>query len=236
MSDAWDDVAEWWIDAVRDDPANSDDFLALLEELLEDDSADQRSAGLTLDVGCGEGQMMRRLGGTVIGTDVTAQLLRRAQAAGPTVRAALPDLSWARTNSFDRAICVGVVEAIADHRTLFHELRRVTRRNGQLAVVSNHPVTTAPRSEAMVDPNGEVFWRWGDYLGSGQIHQKVGDDVVVLHHRSIGQLLSSAADAGWRLDRLIERGPSPATLARHPDFGGQTNIPTLAGMRWTSTR
>ncbi|MEM8620330.1 MAG: class I SAM-dependent methyltransferase [Actinomycetota bacterium] len=234
MSDAWNDVADWWIDAVRDDPANSDDYLALLDEVLDDDPANQRSDRLTLDVGCGEGQVMRHLGGAIIGIDVVAPLLIRAQSAGPTVRAELPDLSWARTAAFDRAICVGVVEAVADHHTLFCELRRVTRPNGQLVVVSNHPVTTAPHAEPMVDPNGEVFWRWGDYLGSGEVRQRVGDGVVVLHHRPIGRLLGAAAAAGWRLDRLIEHGPSAATLARHPDVGGQTGIPTLVGMRWAS--
>ena len=34
MTDAWDDLAGWWIDAVRDDPSQSTDTHDVLAELL----------------------------------------------------------------------------------------------------------------------------------------------------------------------------------------------------------
>ena len=230
MREVWDEVARWWVDAVRDDPSNSTDFLAVLAELLEGVDDD----GLTLDVGCGEGQAMRSLTGPAIGTDISMPLLTAAAGAGPVVQARLPDLSWARSHAFDRAICVGVVEAIADHETLLRELRRVVRPEGRLLVVMNHPVTTAPHGEPLVDPNGEVFWRWGDYLRPGTIDQELGHDTVELCHRPLGDLLEAANEAGWRLERLIERGPSEATRLRYPDYYGQAQIPVLAGLAWRS--
>ena len=54
MSD-WDDLADWWVGAVRDDPTQSADTLDLLSELVEG------TAGRCLDLGWGEGQAMRRL-------------------------------------------------------------------------------------------------------------------------------------------------------------------------------
>lgn len=230
MSEVWDDVARWWVDAVRDDPANSTDFLALLAELVP---ADDDGGGITLDVGCGEGQVMRIWRGAIIGTDVSMSLLRRARSAGPVVCSRLPDLGWARSEAFDRAICVGVLDLVADDQALFRELRRVVRPHGHLIAVTNHPVCTAPNAEPLVDPDGEILWRWGTYLRRGQIEQEVGDRSIVLHHRPLGDLLTAAAAAGWRLEQLIEHGPSAATRARYPEYFGQEHVPVLLGIRWT---
>jgi SAM-dependent methyltransferase len=229
MSEVWDDVARWWVDAVRDDPANSTDFHALLAELLP---ADDHGGGLTLDVGCGEGQAMRVWSGAIIGTDVSMSLLRRARSAGPVLCSRLPDLGWARSEAFDRGICVGVLDLVADHQALFRELHRVVRPHGHLIAVTNHPVSTAPNAEPLVDPNGEILWRWGTYLRLGRIEQEVADRSVVLHHRPLGDLVTAAADAGWRLEQLIEHGPSTATRARHPEYFGQEHVPVLLGIRW----
>ncbi|MEO1057133.1 MAG: class I SAM-dependent methyltransferase [Actinomycetota bacterium] len=228
MSEAWDRAARWWIDAVRDDPANSTDVLDLLRELVP-----APHPGRTLDVGCGEGQAMRLIGDDIIGTDIAPALLAVAATAGPVVAAELPDVSWCRSEVFHRCICVGVIDLIADRRALLHELHRVTQSAGELVVVANHPVTTAPHAAPMVDPRGEVFWRWGDYLAAGTVEQDLGDQTVVLHHQPLGDLTTTAADAGWSLDRMIERGPSAATIARYPEYAGQTHVPTLIGIRWT---
>jgi SAM-dependent methyltransferase len=230
MREVWDDVARWWVDAVRDDPANSTDFLDLLAELLP---ADVHGGGLTLDVGCGEGQLMRVWRGTIIGTDVSMPLLRRARSAGPVLCCRLPDLGWARSEAFDRGICMGVLDVVADCQALFRELHRVIRPHGHLIGVTNHPVSTAPSAEPLVDPNGEILWRWGTYLRPGRIEQEMGDRSVVLHHRPLGDLVTAAADAGWRLEQLIEHGPSTATRARYPDYFGQEHVPVLLGIRWT---
>ncbi len=229
MGEVWDDVARWWVDAVRDDPANSTDFHSLLGELL---GSEVHHDGLTLDVGCGEGQGMRDIGGPVIGTDVSMELLRHALGAGPVVCGRLPDLGWARSGVFDRAICVGVLEVVADHHALLGELHRVTRIGGRLFAVANHPVVTAPHAEPLVDPAGEILWSWGRYLDPGPIEQDLGGHSVVLHHRPFGDLLTAAADTGWRLERLVERGPSAETLERYPEYRGQRQVPVLLGAVW----
>ncbi len=228
MHDVWDDVAPWWVDAVRDDPANSADFLTLLAKLMAGDD----TPALTLDVGCGEGQGMRAVGGPVIGTDISMPLLRRARTSAPVVCARLPDLSWVRSDAFDRAICVGVLDLVAEHDVLLAELHRIVRPGGPLLAVTNHPVATAPDAEPLVDPTGEVLWRWGTYLAPGVVDQSVGDHTVVFHHRPLGEVLTAAADAGWSLERLVEHGPSAATRARYPDFHGQAHVPALLGVRW----
>jgi len=226
MSDPWDDLAGWWIDAVRDDPSQSTDTHDVLAELLAG------TDGPTVEVGCGEGQGMRTVRGPVIGIDVSYELLRAARSAGPVVVGRAPDLSFIRSGVFGRVVAVGLLDLIDDHEAFLREAHRIGRPSGHLCVVINHPIATAPASAPLVDPTGEVLWRWGSYLTAGVLPQRIEEHSVDLIHRPLGQLLTSAAGAGWSLEQMIERGPSAATLTRHPDMTGQEQIPTLAGFRW----
>jgi len=227
VNEPWDVIAPWWIEVVREESRDSSDLIDVVDDLIVGTS------GTTIDLGCGEGQVMRHLGPPIIGTDVSAQLLASAVDAGPVVRARLPDLGWVRSGSFDRALCVGVIEMVADHRRLFAEIAAAVRPAGHLVAVMNHPVSTSPASEPLIDATGDVLWQWGEYLSPGELVQTVEEQKIVLFHRPMGELLSAAADAGWRLDQLIERGPSALTVARFTEYLGQEHIPTVLGCRWT---
>jgi SAM-dependent methyltransferase len=226
MTDDWDDIARWWVGLVRDDPTQSTDALDLLTALIDG------TGGRTLDLGCGEGQVMRALDGPVVGTDLSERLLVQAAAAGPVVRARLPDLSWVRRGSIDRAIAVGVVDMLEDHVGFFLHTALAVRPGGHLIVVMNHPVATAPHSEPLEDPDGLILWRWGDYLVPGSSAQPAANRRVDLFHRPLGELLTTAAEAGWQFERMIERGPSDAAIASDPGFRGQGHIPHMLGARW----
>ena len=176
---------------------------------------------------------MRLLGSSVIGTDLSHDLLKTAVHAGPVVQARLPDLSWIREGSFDRAVSVGLIDLIPDHASFFVNVANIDRTNGHLVVVMNLPVATAPGSDPLVDPEGEILWRWGDYLTRGVTAQPAGGRIVELFHRPMGELLTSAGQAGWTLVQLIERGPSQSTIERFPEYRGQENIPSLLGLVWT---
>ena len=226
MSDPWDDLAGWWIDAVRDDPSQSTDTHDVLADLLDG------THGPTVEIGCGEGQGMRAIGGLVVGVDSSFELLRSARAAGPVAVGRAPDFSFIRSGVFGRVVAVGLLDLVPDHEALLREARRVARPGGHLCVVVNHPVATAPGSEPLVDPTGEVLWRWGSYLTAGVLSQQVEGRSVDLIHRPTGALLTAAARCGWMLEQMIELGPSDATLERYPEMRGQEQIPTLAGFRW----
>ena len=227
MTEAWDEIAQWWIDAVRDDPRDADDLLDLLDELVVG------TGGVTLDLGCGEGQVMRHLGPPIVGTDASMRLLGHAARTGPVVHGRLPDLGWVRAGMFHRAVGVGVVELVEDHRLLFEQAASAVCPGGHLVVVMNHPVATAPSSEPLADPSGEILWRWGRYLSPGRFVQVADEHEIVMFHRPLGELLDAAAAAGWWLECLIERGPSAQTIARFPEYRGQEEIPALLGCRWT---
>jgi SAM-dependent methyltransferase len=224
--ETWDDLADWWTAEVRDDLAYAGDVHPILIELLEG------TAGQAIDLGCGEGQGMRIAGGSVIGTDLSMTLLRHARETAPVVQAMLPSLSWLQASSLDRALSVYLVDLLADHGTFFLETARVIRPGGHLVVVINHPVFTAPGAAPFVDEDGHTLWLWGNYFEAGSSSEPAGAGSVEFFHRSVAELLSSAASAGWALERMIERGLSTETIAHIPGYVGQENVPRLAGFKW----
>lgn len=226
MSDNWDDLASWWTAEATSDPAYSMDVHPLLTSLLPDDP------GRTLDLGCGEGQGMRLVGGSVFGVDLSLELLRMACSAGPVAVSDLPSLGFLRDSSFRTAYSVYLVDLIDDHEEFFAATARVVEQGGSLVLVINHPAYTAPGSGPILDTDREVLWRWGDYFTKGSSLEPAGPRDIRFHHRPLGDLLTAAASVGWSLDEMIERGLSADTIGHLPGYEGQEHIPRLLGVRW----
>ncbi len=226
--DDWEMLAGWWQGEVAGDPAYCDQVLPLLREALAPGDGKRY-----LDLGCGEGQGMRAVGGHVIGCDASAALLGAARHAGPVVRCRLPDgLDCFRSGAFDGAYAVLVLEHLDDLPAFFAAARRVVRYQGALAVVANHPAFLAPGAGPFVDPaDGEVLWRWGAYLGPGSTEEPAGDRTVTFHHRPLGDLLTAAGQEGWSLRWLAER----AAVSDDPLVAAQRHVPRLVAARWVIT-
>ncbi|MFQ5968590.1 MAG: class I SAM-dependent methyltransferase [Acidimicrobiia bacterium] len=232
MNDPWEDLAEWWVSEVASDPSYDRDVVPLLESLLED-----LAGRLVLDLGCGEGrvmQILRGLGARVVGCDLNTDLARVASAQGPVIVGRLPGLDYLRDEVFDVVVSVLVLEHLDDWQTLLTEAGRVTAPGGSLLIVLNHPLFTAPGSAPIVDPeNGEVLWRWGEYLSEGETAERAGDRSITFYHRPLAHLLNAAAKAGWWLEEAAER---PASHQRRAPtlrvMEHQDQIPRLLGVRW----
>ena len=147
------------MDAVRDDPGQSTDTHDVLA------AAVGRDRGRTLDLGCGEGQGMRLVGRLRgrrrLSLGCSSWPAHTGRSCGPgfrTCHGCDPPSSTASSRS-------GSLDLIEDHETFFTETARVVRARGHLMVVINHPVATSPESASLVDPDGEILWRWG-YLSA----------------------------------------------------------------------
>lgn len=222
---SWDEGhARWWVEEVANDPSYERDVDPLLERLTP-----AASPGLVLDLGCGEGRYLGRFGRTV-GVDLLPSLARLAARRGPVVVAdaavALPFADAA----FAGIYAVLVLEHLADPSHLVDEMARVVAPGGWCVVVHNHPALTAPDSGPVVDTtDGEVLWRWGNYLGTGHTDEPAGTGTVRFHHRTTGELLSRFAAAGWSLEALEE---TPLGDMEDPLLFAQRFIPRLLGARW----
>jgi SAM-dependent methyltransferase len=221
-------MGDWWMDELAGDPAYEDEVTPLVMRLAQ-------PTGRVLDVGCGEGRIMKVLaaaGCTPVGIDIARSLLRRASEFGEVVRAELPMLDWCDDGVFDGSVVSLVLEHLPDHVPLLQELARVVRSGGILTVVVNHPIYTAPDSAPIEDSHGEVLWRPGRYFGTGFTDEPAGDRTVRFHHRTLGDLLTDASAAGWGLEELHEIGVTDAQVDRHPPLASQRHIPRLLGIRW----
>jgi SAM-dependent methyltransferase len=220
---SWGELGEWWQSEVSSDPAYEQVVTPMLLEILN-----PRPARVYLDLGSGEGRVMRSIiagGSDVHGIELNRELARISGASSPTVVAELPDLSFVTDDAYDGAYCVLVLEHIVDHRRLFAETARVVRDGGVFALVMNHPIWTAPDSTPITDDDGEVLWRPGQYFSSGSVEEPAGPNrTVAFHHRAMSDVMNAAADAGWRLARMLE--------APHHELKDQGGIPRLLACRW----
>lgn len=226
--DSWDAISDWWAREVADDPVYQDDVGPVVERLF------RGTLDPILELGCGEGQWLRSLQSRTgsFGTDASHLLLTRAREAAPVVRSELPELGWVRSRAIGAAVSLFVLDLIEDHERFFTEAARVVVSGGSLVVIINHPVFTAPDSGPFMDPYFDVFWRWGSYLEMGSSEVPAGSEKIVMYHRSVAELLTSAARCGWSLEEMIETPLGPAAIEREPSYAGQEGIPRFFGVRW----
>jgi SAM-dependent methyltransferase len=219
----WIDMGEWWLSELEDDPAYEEVVTPMLLDVFEPEAG-----SLYLDLGSGEGRVMRTMldrGALVHGVEMNQVLATHSAETGPTVIARLPDLSYLRSDSYDGAYCVLVLEHVPDHLGLFSAAARIVKTGGTLCLVMNHPVWTAPGSTPITDSDGEVLWRPGGYFSEGFTDEPVGKATVRFHHRPLGSILNAAADTGWRLQRMVE--------TPHHELEDQGGISRLMAIRWS---
>ncbi len=130
-----------------------------------------------LDAGCGSGRNMVELArhGQVTGIELspTSLALARERHVGEAVEGSITELPFP-ADSFDLAVCLDVIEHLADDRSALGELRRVVTPGGVLVV-------TVPAYQ----------WLWSQH------------DEINHHHRRYNRtmLLAAAGDAGWQFTR-----------------------------------
>lgn len=216
-------AAVWWVEEVATDRAYRQYVDPLLDVLLP-----QGANGDVLDLGCGDGRHAGRFTST-IGIDSSPQLASAAAVRMPVVIGDAVRLPFGNA-SLAGAYTVLVIEHVAEVEAFFAEVARVVAPDGWLVAVLNHPLWTAPGAGPFVDPDdGEILWRWGQYLARGLTDEPAGVTTVRFHHRALGDLLTTAATAGWSVTRLVERSVDPDD---DPLLAAQSDVPRLLGVRW----
>lgn len=228
--DDWNELTEWWLEE-SGDPAYQEEVVPLFLGMLP-----EVRGQVLLDLGCGDGHILDLVdshGGTVVGVDVNLELARMASRRHPVVLYHLPGMACIRDSSVDGAYVVLALEHFEDSPRFFRETARVTRPGGFLTVVINHPVYTAPGSGPVLDTtDGELFWRFGDYLTAGRTRDLAGERTVGFIHRPIWMLFTQAAAAGWSLEEVREQGVGSLAAVRDPILAKHRDIPHLMGIRW----
>jgi SAM-dependent methyltransferase len=202
----YDGLAEWYEDFRSPLPAHERD---VLHRLLGPGS------GRCLDLGCGTGVptvAVAELGWSVVGVDVSDDLLDVARARGLEVLEAPADALPFEDASFDAAVSFLTHTDIDGFPAAIAEAARVLRPDAPFVYIGVHPCFVGPHSlfvEAQGVPQLSVGYRHtGRYDGSAfgvenpdGVRVRVGAVHLTLH-----DLFAAFTDAGMQIERFEELG------------------------------
>ncbi len=228
----WERHASWWQEEFTDgvDAEYEEQILPLAERHLA-------GARRVLDVGCGEGQVARRVARaratTVVGCDPSATQVAVAcqRAGGPAYVRADADRLPVPDGSFDAVVACLVFEHIDRVDEALGEVARVLERGGRFVFFLNHPLLQTPGSgwidDQIIEPP-EQYWRVGPYLDEAETVEEVASGVHIRFvHRPLSRYVNAMAAVGLTLTGMIEPAPPPGFLARAHEYEQAASIPRL---------
>lgn len=234
--DIWDTCVDWWCITFASD--NDQEYV---EQILPACIAHVEGAQFMLDVGCGEGQILRRAQASgvkfTVGIDQSFQMVKRAVARCHSntivVQGDASALPFA-DESFDVATVVLALEHVSDMPSVMSEIARVLCRTGRLLVVLNHPFTQSPGS-GWVDDHiiDDQYWAVSRYLGEEVSVEAVDAEVSIpFAHRPLMAYLNAASKAGLSLVQTVEPAPPAGYFGDVPTMQAAYEIPRLIFLTW----
>jgi SAM-dependent methyltransferase len=230
--DEWEDQAGWWQEHFTEgaDPEYEEQILPLAADALA-------GAARVLDLGCGEGQVARRVAAAsaarVVGVDLSwHQVLEAARrGGGPAyVRSPAGVLPFA-ASAFDAVVVCLVLEHVDDIEAVLAELARVLEAGGRLVLFLNHPLLQTEGAAWVIDHTidpPEHSWRVGPYLHEAPFLEQVEKGVFVRFvQRPLSRYLNALIGVGFDLVGMDEPAPPEGFLAAAEEYREQAAIPRL---------
>lgn len=222
MTAAYDAIADWYEDEFL--PAEPQDRLEhsrLVPELLGP------GTGTCLEIGCGTGArsaLIRALGRTPVGVDLSAGMLARSAGRLPVARADAARLPVADA-SVPAVAAIMVHTDMPDYAAVLREAARVLRPGGVFVHVGVHPCFCGGFAD-WTDPDAVVVrpgYRDGHWTKASYTDRGVRDKVGAAHW-PLPELLHMTLAAGLVPERFAEGGrPTPIVL------GFRATLPAPAG-------
>ena len=211
----YDGVVDWYEDFR---PSLNDDEVDALRRFLGP------GRGRCLDLGCGTGvaiPQLTRLGWTVVGVDVSEEMLSRARAFGAELHRAPAEALPFDDASFDAAVSIWTHTDVDDFPAILGEAARVLRPEAPFAYIGAHPCFVGPHSRFIaaegvpeLHPGYRRTERYdgGPAIGPDGLRAKVGAT-----HLPLGLFVQSFLDAGFQIHRFEELGSReyPYVVALH---------------------
>jgi SAM-dependent methyltransferase len=229
----WEQHAGWWQREFTGgvDAEYEDQILPLVASHV-------RGARRVLDVGCGEGQVARRiadLGAQVVGFDPTWSQVSaaRERAGGPAYARARAEAIPARSGAFDAVVVCLALEHVEAFETALGEVSRVLAPAGRFVLVLGHPLLQAPGSAWIDDDaSGVRYWRIGAYLDDDVVVDSVAPGIdFVFIHRPLSRYVHAMGQAGLVIEDMAEPPPPARLLAEVWPFPEAASIPRLVLLR-----
>ncbi|MPZ93155.1 MAG: methyltransferase domain-containing protein [Actinobacteria bacterium] len=171
VSETWDDEADNWIKWAR---TPGHDVYRFYSSSFFDEIVPSPS-GLVLELGCGEGRVVRdleSLGHEVVGLDPSPTMVRHARQEdihGAYVIAPGEQLPFAE-GAFDLVIAYNSLQNVEDLAKTVAEVERVLTTDGRFCMCIAHPMSDAGRFES-AQPDAP-FTVKGSYYGPRRVDEK----------------------------------------------------------------
>jgi SAM-dependent methyltransferase len=211
----YDNVVDWY-EGFR--PSLNDDEVDAIRRFLGP------GRGRCLDLGCGTGVAipeLTRLGWTVVGVDVSEEMLSRARALGAELHRAPAEALPFEDASFDAGVSIWTHTDVDDFSAILREAARVLRAGAPFAYIGAHPCFVGPHSRFIaaegvpeLHPGYRRTERYdgGPAIGPDGLRAKVGAT-----HLPLGLFVQSFLDAGFEIRGFEELGSReyPYVVALH---------------------
>jgi SAM-dependent methyltransferase len=201
----YDGLADWYDEEFQPEPLQGDAWQTVRPLIGE-------GQGRLLDLGCGTGAYsgaLAELGWSVVGVDVSDDMLRRARDKGVDVVLSDGSSLPFADESFDAAVSVFTHSDFDDFPGAVHEVGRVLRPGAAFVYAGVHPCFVGPHScyvRAIGVPQLHEGWYWraGHYMEAPGISPDGLRARFGASHLTLAALLDSFIDAGFRLERVLE--------------------------------
>jgi SAM-dependent methyltransferase len=200
----YDGLAAWY-EEFR--PSLSPDEIDVLQRILG------RGTGRCLDLGCGTGvalEPLEALGWSVIGVDVSDDLLEVARRRGFHAAHAAAEALPFEDESFDAAVSIWTHTDVDDFPALLGELARVLRSGAPFVYIGAHPCFVGPHSRFFgatgVPELHGGYARAGRYDDGPAIRPEGLRARVGATHLPLGLFVQAFLDAGFTVERFEEHG------------------------------
>ena len=193
---SWGNVACWYDELLRSGEGTyqKDVILPNLLRLMEIKKGEK-----ILDIACGQGFFSRefvRAGADVTGADIASELIAIAKKGAPAEVvfhvAPADKMSFAQSESFDKAAIILAIQNIENLSGTLAESARALNQGGKLFIVMNHPVFRNPKhtSWEFNEASKTQYRRVDEYLSESraeiEMHPgKEKNSKTVSFHRSL---------------------------------------------------
>lgn len=184
-------------------------------------------AGLhVLDAGCGPGinsEWLVQQGATVHGFDVTPDMidLARERCEGLAATFAVQDLGMPfeglADDTFDAIVSALALDYVADQHSAFREFARVALPGATLVWSMGHPMRD------WIDERTRGGGTYFDTTRFGMYWSGFGEPrpFVETYRRPLADIVNAAAEAGWRIEQMVEPRPLPEMQQVDPRLYGE---------------
>jgi SAM-dependent methyltransferase len=187
-----------------------------------------------LDLGCGFGGLCRYVSeqgaAHVVGIDSSERMLEdaRARTSQENVTyqlASMTDFQF-EAGSFDVALSTLALHYVERVEPLFHKVADVLVPGGSFVMSFEHPMFTARADQAWCERDGErLHWPVDGYQDEGPRRTNFMGGDVLKHHRTVGTYVNALIDTGFRIQRVIEPGPTQGQLSERPEWADEARRP-----------